>query len=111
MIAFVRYVPVLMKLGPAMKLVTVAQWTLDAAMAANPISLAIAGVAALVAGLHGAYEHWSAFRNIVNKTASWFASINWKSIGIDILKGIGKGILSGIAYLTGPLGTTAKMHH
>ncbi len=42
-----------------------AQWLLNAAMTANPISLVIVGIAALAAGVIYAYKHSQTFRNIV----------------------------------------------
>ena len=50
-------------LQKAMVIVTAAQWLLNAAMSANPISLIIIGVSALVAGVYMLYKHWDKFKN------------------------------------------------
>lgn len=50
-------------------LITAAQWAWNAAMNANPIGLVIAGIAALVAGVVYAYNHFEGFRNVIN--AAW----------------------------------------
>lgn len=44
---------------------TGAQWALNAAMSANPVFLAIAGVAALTAGIVYAWENFEGFRSVV----------------------------------------------
>lgn len=43
-----------------------AQWLLNAAMAANPVVLVVAAIAALTAGVILAYQHFEPFRNIVD---------------------------------------------
>ncbi|SHY41375.1 Putative phage tail tape measure protein TMP [Mycobacteroides abscessus subsp. abscessus] len=53
----------------ATKAWTIAQWLLNAAMSANPISLIVIGIAALAAGLIYAYKHSETFRRIVD--AAW----------------------------------------
>lgn len=45
---------------------TVAQWALNAAMAANPVSLIVIAIAALVAGLVWAYDNVDWFRTMVD---------------------------------------------
>jgi hypothetical protein len=64
------YVPIVLKfLNPfklwaaATKVVTGAQWLLNAAMDANPIVLTIAAVAALGVAAYEVYEHWAAVKN------------------------------------------------
>jgi hypothetical protein len=63
-----------------------------------PIAGAIAAVAA---GAFLIYENWGA-------VVAYFKAINWKNVGMDILKGLASGILAGLTYLAGPLGTVAK---
>lgn len=53
----------------ATKAWTIAQWLLNAAMSANPISLIVIGIASLAAGLIYAYKHSETFRRIVD--AAW----------------------------------------
>jgi Phage-related minor tail protein len=106
LLGFATLVPVVMAFARVARLATVAQLALDAAL--SPIGLAVIGVVALAAAVYLAYQHWQAFHNLVDKTVQWFESINWKSAGITILKEIGEGLLSGIAYLTGPLGVVGK---
>jgi phage-related protein len=50
----------------AMKVWTAVQWALNIAMAANPIGLVIAGIAALVAAVVIVINHWQFFADIVN---------------------------------------------
>jgi phage-related protein len=70
----------------ATKAWTAAQWLFNAAMAANPITLVVIGLAALVAALVLAYQHSETFRNIVNTafeavsnavsaTITWFGQL------------------------------------
>lgn len=55
----------------------------------------------LATAIYLAFKHWGTI-------ATFLKSINWGQIGIDILKGIARGLLNGIVYLTGPLGVVAK---
>lgn len=55
----------------ALAVSTAAQWAFNAAMDANPIGLVVVGIAALVAGVIYAYNHFETFRNIVNGVWSW----------------------------------------
>jgi hypothetical protein len=50
----------------AIAAVVAVQWLWNAAMAANPIGLIIIGIAALVAGVIYAYQHFETFRNIID---------------------------------------------
>ncbi|WP_458645778.1 phage tail tape measure protein, partial [Mycobacteroides abscessus] len=67
---------------------TIAQWLLNAAMSANPISLIVIGIAALAAGLIYAYKHSETFRRIVeaawkgikeaaSAVVDWFTNTAW----------------------------------
>jgi TP901 family phage tail tape measure protein len=51
------------------RIVTAAQWLWNAAMAAFPILLIIAGIVALIAVVIYAYKHWSTFHYIVDTVA------------------------------------------
>lgn len=83
---------------------TVAQAAFNLVMSANPISLMVIAIAALVAGLVLAYKKFEGFRNIVN---SIFSVINTVVTGsIDVIKGyfstllsFYKGMFNGIASL------------
>jgi hypothetical protein len=90
-----------MGFAAVLKIWTAAQWLLNFAMDANPIGLLVVGVAALVAGAYLVYRNWGAI-------VDYFKSIDWHNLGINILKGIGRGLLDGLVFLTGPLGTVAK---
>jgi phage-related protein len=59
---------------------TAVQWLLDAALNANPISLIIIAIAALVAGVIYAYTHFKWFRDIVN--AVWRDIKKWFMDGV-----------------------------
>jgi hypothetical protein len=81
---------------------TIVQWLLNVALDANPISLIIIAIAALVAGIIYAYNNSETFRNIVN--ALWaglkvFASWIWASLK-PILDWLG-GALHAIANAAG----------
>lgn len=76
-----------------------AQWGLNAAMAANPVGLVVAAIAALVAGVVIAYTRFEWFRNVVDavwagiKTAvdavvSWFMTYVWPTMSA-VLNGVG----------------------
>lgn len=104
----------------ATKVWTAAQWLLNAALNANPISLIIVGIAALVAGVVIAYKESETFRKIVNtvwnalKTAagavadfvSKIAGLPGKAL--EAGKAITSGIVDGIKSLPGLLGDAAK---
>lgn len=88
----------------ATKAFTAVQAVFNAVMAANPITLVVVGIAALVAGLVIAYNKFETFRNIVN---SVFATIKNAVAGgfdffkgyIDFVLGIYKGIFNGVAKI------------
>lgn len=83
----------------AEKAAAAAQWALDAAMSANPITLIVIGIAALIAALVLAYNKIGWFRNFVNsafhmigQAIGWvvsFAKAHWPLL---------------LAILTGPIG-------
>ncbi|MFE3229344.1 phage tail tape measure protein [Nocardia sp. NPDC059228] len=62
--------------GVAEKGMAAAQWLLNAAMDANPVGLLIAGIAALVAGVIYAWNHFDWFRN--GLTSLW--NFLWKDL-------------------------------
>lgn len=83
---------------------TVAQTGLNASLLANPITLIVLGVAALVAALVIAYKKFEGFRNVVDAVFGFIKTA--VSGSIDVIKGyfstvIGfyKGIFNGIATL------------
>lgn len=69
----------------SMRLAAVAQWALNAAMAANPVGLVIAGIAALIAIGYVLYSNWDAIKQ-------FFVDL-WESPAGAIL-----------AFATGPVG-------
>lgn len=54
-----------------MGLATAAQWAFNFAMDANPIGLVVLAIAALVAGVVYAYNHFESFRNMVQSVWEW----------------------------------------
>jgi TP901 family phage tail tape measure protein len=81
------------------KLVTAAQWLLNAAMDANPIGLIIIGVAALAAGVYYLWTHVKGFRDFWKQAwhdiRAWFDdAFNWIRAHWQLMLGI----------LTGPIG-------
>ncbi len=65
---------------------TAVQWLLNAAMAANPIGIVIAIIAALVAAVIYAYNESETFRNIVN--GAWEAVKTGIGAAVDFIKGV-----------------------
>lgn len=86
------------------KLWTAAQWLLDAALNANPIGAVITGVALLAAAAYEIYKHWEPisafFEKLWSKIKSIFGEpVDWlKTTGLNMMKSLGEGILSGIEY-------------
>jgi hypothetical protein len=77
---------------------TTAFWALNAAIAANPIGLAIVAIAAIAAGLYLAYQKSETFRGVVN--ALWGAlqdGFSWVQSNWPLL----------LEILTGPFGLAA----
>lgn len=63
--AFLAYKTYMMGVILYTKIWTAVQWLLNAAMDANPIGLVIAAIAALVAGIVWAWNHFEGFRRVV----------------------------------------------
>ncbi|MFI5542100.1 transglycosylase SLT domain-containing protein, partial [Nocardia sp. NPDC051900] len=80
--------------GVAQKGMAAATWLLNVAMDANPIGLVIAGLAALVAGVIYAWNHFDWFRNAVLDVWDWMKKAGaW--IGTEFMKlwhGLGDGV-------------------
>ncbi|GAB3211356.1 phage tail tape measure protein [Nocardia tengchongensis] len=74
--------------GVAEKGMAAAQWLLNAAMDANPVGLLIAGIAALVAGVIYAWNHFDWFRNGLKAI--------WDFLWRDLIKPYIEGI---VAYI------------
>lgn len=77
----------------ATKAAAAAQWLLNVAMDANPVVLVVIAIAALVAALVLAYNHFAAVRQIVQAVWGWIKA-NWP-------------LLAGI--LLGPIGIAAAL--
>jgi hypothetical protein len=56
-------------------------WALNAAIAANPIGLAVIAIAALAAGIIWAYQNVKWFRNAVQDTWQWITD-NWQTLAL-----------------------------
>lgn len=86
------------------KIWTAMQWAWNAAVNANPISLVVIGIAALIAGLVLAYNHFEGFRNVINAVGSalktgfmiWLSAIRTE---IDVLYTVFKTLFNGIASM------------
>lgn len=86
------------------KAFTAIQAVFNAVMAANPITLIVLGIAALVAGLVLAYRRFETFRNIVDAV---FTTIKNAVTGgfdffkgyLDFVLGIYRGIFNGVAKI------------
>ena len=61
------------------KLAAAGQWLLNAAMAANPVTLIVAGIVALIAALVLLYKKCDAFREFVQSIFNFFKD-NWQDI-------------------------------
>lgn len=82
------------------KVITAAQWAWNAALAANPITLIVLGVVALIGVLAAAYVKFDGFRMVVNKVInfvigafemlvnSWITAINFIVSGINKFTGL-----------------------
>lgn len=94
----------------AVKAYTVVQGLLNVVLAANPIGIVIAAIAALTAGIIYAYQHSETFRNIVNtafefvkKGAIALALVGVKSFHflLDVWLTVAGGILDAAAWAFG----------
>lgn len=88
------------------KITAAAQWLLNAAMDANPITLIIIAIAALVAGIIIAYKNFAPFRNVVDAVGRALAGMAKAILGavtgaFDWIKSHWPLLL---AILTGPFG-------
>lgn len=93
-----KYSDLLNKISIFAGLASGAMLLLDAAMDANPVTLIVIGIAALVAGLIYAYMHFTTFRNIVNDVGKVIATVA-KAIWNDGLKPAFNGIMTAIDFV------------
>ena len=70
------------KLGPALTAAGPAMMALGGAISAGlgPVLLITAGIAALVAAVIYAYNHWTGFRNVVDKVRAWIVGTLWPAL-------------------------------
>ncbi len=87
-------VPTLIALAAAAKLYAVAQWIVNAAMAANPITLFIAGLLALIAGWVLLYNKHEGIRKSINRIFEAFKPLI--PVVMFIAKLIGKVLLGAV---------------
>ncbi|KAF0435855.1 peptidoglycan DD-metalloendopeptidase family protein [Pediococcus pentosaceus] len=73
-VGFAKLTSSIAKVIKSSKLLTVAQWALDAAMDANPIGIAVVAIGALAVGFYEAYKHIKPFRDAVNGVGKAIAS-------------------------------------
>lgn len=104
--AFVLQKGAMVAAAIAQKAMAAAQWLLNVAMDANPVVLIVAGIAALVAGVVLAYQHFGPFRTVVDAvgralgtvarviTGAVAAAFGWVKSHWPLL----------LAILTGPIG-------
>jgi hypothetical protein len=84
------------------KLSAAATWLWNAALAANPITLIVIAIAALVAGLVLAYQHFDGFRKVVDTVGNaiktgFLVYIDMIKTEVGLLYGVFKAIFNGIA--------------
>ncbi|MFI0914232.1 phage tail tape measure protein [Streptomyces abikoensis] len=92
----------------AARTAAIAQWALNAAMDANPIMLIVLGIAALVAALVYAYNHFTTFRvavqavfRVVTAGVSFvvdFVRAHWQLLLIVLLGPVGLALVGLITY-------------
>jgi len=73
-----------------------AQWLLNAAMDANPITLAVVAIAALVAGVIYAYKNIDWFRKAVDTAWNWIKTAF--QAAVPIFKAVWDGIVTGAQW-------------
>jgi hypothetical protein len=72
---------------------TAAQWALDAALDAVGFGELILGAVALAGAAVAIYENWGAVGNFFTGIWHRIESIDWRGLGVSILKNIGEGML------------------
>jgi hypothetical protein len=85
---------------------TAGQWALNAALSATGLTIAgvAAGAAVLAVGAYEIYEHWAGIKSFFERLwtgvkHTFGEVVDWmKSSGINMMKSLGEGILSGIEY-------------
>lgn len=91
--------------------ITTAQWLLNAAMAANPVGLVIAGIAALIALGAAIVINWNAISKVVYQTTGGFMK-GIMSLVVGVATGVQNAVnavLAGIRVLAGPINALAKL--
>ncbi|MDG9701658.1 peptidoglycan DD-metalloendopeptidase family protein [Streptomyces sp. DH37] len=89
----------------AMKLWTIAQWALNLAMSANPITLVVIGIMALVAAVIYAYNRFDWFRTGVQTAWKWIqiaALWTWNAVLKPVFEWIGKIVVWLWTYIIKP---------
>lgn len=104
--AFVAQKAAALGAAVAEKSMAAAQWLLNAAMDANPVGLLVVGIAALVAGVVLAYNHFGPFRDLVQAVGRAFVTagkVIVGSVGAALSWVTGHWPLM-LGILTGPIG-------
>jgi hypothetical protein len=95
-IALGIYEGVLLAASIKTKLLTVAQWALNSAMLASPITWIVLGLAALTAGVVYCYNHFAKFRAVL--FGVWEFIKEFGRIAIDVFLGLGKIIIGVLTF-------------
>lgn len=89
------------------KAMAAAQWLFNAALAANPIGLVIAGIAALIAAGVALYRNWDTVKtfllNAWGSIKDWWANFSLYDSGVALLKTLGDGIVAGVKFAISPM--------
>lgn len=91
--------------------ITAAQWGMNAAMAANPVGIVIAGIAALASLAVAVVANWNDVTKIVFSTTGGIMKGIF-SVAIGVAQGIQNvinAILGGIARIVGPINAIANL--